>query len=283
MKRAIVNADDFGIAPGVSRGILRAFREGVLTSTTMLCNLGGFDDGVALARENPDLPLGIHLSLLWGPPVSDPATVPTLMQGDGCFPRSLTLLARRYYLGRLSAAQVRLELGAQIRRFLDAGLTPTHVDTHKHIHCLPGILDAVLDVAAEHGIRCVRFPGEAPVRAGSGCPRPGIKARAKRDLIRFLSRGGRRKLEAAGFRTTDHFVGIAYMDLFDAETLSFLLRNLAGGVTEIMCHPGHADPQADIYSSNPPGRERELAALIDPRVREAAAASSVELTDYRTL
>ena len=84
--KAIINADDFGLSPGVNRGIVSGFRDGVLTSTTMLVNLPHFEDAVNLARDNPDLPVGIHLSLLWGRPVSEPHRVPTLIERDGCFP-----------------------------------------------------------------------------------------------------------------------------------------------------------------------------------------------------
>ena len=155
MRRLLVNADDFGLSPGVNRGILAAFRDGILTSTTMLVNLPCFDDAVSLAVANPGLPVGIHLSLLWGSPVSDPATVPSLVERNGLFPRSLAVLVRRYFLGGLQLDQVRTEFRAQIERFKRAGLTPTHVDTHKHVHCLPGVLDALADVAKELSIQRV--------------------------------------------------------------------------------------------------------------------------------
>ena len=149
----IINADDFGLSPGVNRGILHAFREGILTSTTLLANPGHFDDAVALARETPELPVGVHLSVLWGPPVTDPAQVPSLLERDGRFPRSLTELARRYFLGALSLEQVRIELRHQSTKVLDTGLVPTHLDTHKHVHCLPGILEAVITLESmNHGL-----------------------------------------------------------------------------------------------------------------------------------
>ena len=121
-RRVVVNADDFGLSPGVSRGILRAFREGVLTSTTMLVNLDGFDDAVALAKANPDLPVGVHLTLLWGRPVSDPEAVRRLVDRDGRFPDSPGALLRRYVFGRLPRSQVRDEFRRQVWKFVDAGL-----------------------------------------------------------------------------------------------------------------------------------------------------------------
>jgi len=280
--RVIINADDFGIAPGVNRGILGGFRDGVLTSTTMLVNLDYFEEAVAIARDNPDLPVGIHLSLLWGRPISDPARVPTLVDRDGAFPRSLGTLARRYFLGRLSPAEVELEFRTQIGKFLDQGLDPTHLDTHKHVHCLPGVMRALISVADELGIRRVRLPYEnGAVRRppGSGLS---WKVSGKRNAIRLLCRNARTELERAGIRTTDHFVGLDYMEDLNARNLQWILTRVPGGVTEVMCHPGYADAQLARWARALPDREQELAGLCDAGVRECADAR-VELTHYGEL
>jgi hopanoid biosynthesis associated protein HpnK len=287
MQRVIINADDFGLSPGVNRGILDAFRQGVLTSTTMLVNLPSFDDAVALARQNPDLPVGIHLSLLWGAPVSDPAAVPSLVEADGRFPRSLSVLARRYFLGRLNLHQVRMEFRTQVERFRHAGLEPTHVDSHKHVHCLPGVLDALADVVSEQGIRCVRFPSEdglATQRADKRNARSGsMKARAKATMVSFLIRHGRKSLERRGLRTTDHFVGIEHQDRLDGDTMQFILSHLQEGVTELMCHPGYDDDLAREYSRTPPHRNQELAALLDPAVTECLSARGIQRISYHDI
>lgn len=265
----IINADDFGLSPGVNRGIVEAFREGVLTSTTMLTNLPAFEDATRLARAHPELPVGIHLSLLWGPPVSAPAQVPTLVERDGLFPRGLARLAARQAFGRLAPAEVRRELRAQLRRFVAAGLRPTHADTHKHVHALPGILEAVIEVAAEFGIDKLRLPREAPRRP---CP---PRAAAKRRLLAWLARGAPERLRRAGLRTTDHFAGVADQHCLNSAALCRILATLKPGVTEIMCHPGHADAAAAAYSRTPPRRELELASLKDPAVRRCLAEQAI--------
>jgi hopanoid biosynthesis associated protein HpnK len=287
-RRCIINADDFGVSPGVNRGIVESFRNGVLTSTTMLVNLPWFDDAVAAARDNPDLPLGIHLSLLWGPPVAGPAAVPTLVESGGLFPRSLTVLARRHFLGRLDPQQVRAEFRAQVRKFLDAGLTPTHVDTHKHVHCLAGILRELIAVAREFGIRRVRLPYERgwrlrPVAGGPAPPSTTWRAAFRRNLIRFLCRGSRARLREAGIATTDRFVGIRHQAVLNSDVLYLILDSLPNGVTEIMCHPGYLDEALREYSRIPPHRERELAALTDPRIREHVERAGIELIHYGEL
>ena len=125
-------------------------------------------------RENPALGVGVHLSLLWGQPICDAADVPTLVESDGYFPRSLATLARRYYLGRLSQDEIQRELAAQLKKVTDSGLQPTHVDTHKHIHCLPGVLRAMIGrrIALAAGVERLRVPCESPRAATGGRPWP---------------------------------------------------------------------------------------------------------------
>jgi len=291
MKRLIINADDFGLSPGVNRGILEAFQKGVLTSTTMLVNLDHFAESVAIAKAHPELPVGIHLSLLWGRPVSPPESVPTLVSEDGTFPSDLTVLARRYYTGWLSLAEVRAEFAAQVRKLLAAGITPTHADSHKHIHCLPGIMRQIASVAREQGIERVRYPSERKLRSrmngatqnGALAPHVSWRGRSKSALIRFLARNHRSILAAAGLRTTDHFVGIAQAGAGDPDALRFVFEHLEEGVTELMCHAGYTDEAANRYSRRPPQRDRELAALLDARTREALRRCDVTLISYRDL
>ncbi len=279
MRSVIINADDFGLSPGVNRGILSAFRDGVVTSTTLLANLAAFDDAVAIARENPDLPVGIHLSLVWGRPVSDPRRIPTLVDREGRLNRSAGALGMRAMLGRLSVDQVRIEFASQVRKVLDAGLTPTHLDTHKHIHVLPGVTRALVRVAGEFGIYKVRFPRErSPGARGRRCP---PTSRVKRAVIALLCR--RADAELAGLKTTDHFVGIADSACLDAQTLSFILRNLGDGVTEVMCHPGHVDDEMKRYVAHPARREAELEALKDSRIRDYTDSGSCRLMHFGDL
>jgi hopanoid biosynthesis associated protein HpnK len=280
--RVVINADDFGLSPGVNRAIADSFRQGVLTSATALVNMPHFNEAAALARELPGLGVGVHLTLLWGRPVSDPASVPSLVDESGALGSSLGTLARRYVLGRLSPAEVRAEFGNQIRAFLAAGLVPTHVDTHKHVHALPGVLDAVLEAARGFGIDKVRLPVEQRNRTRAPRP-PSWKAAAKRDLLRFLFRGARAKLRALSFRTTDQFAGLDYQERLDAGALLHALSQLRSGTTEIMCHPGYTDAVAAAFSRRPPPREVEAAALCDPRVREVLASGTVLPIHYGDL
>jgi len=124
LKKLIVNADDFGFTRDVNEGIVAAHRRGILTATTIMATGPAFAHAVDLSRDNPDLDIGCHLVLVGSE--GFPATVPALLYA-------------------LATHRIRIydELAAQVRRILDAGLRPTHLDTHKHTHLLPPVLDAV--------------------------------------------------------------------------------------------------------------------------------------------
>ncbi len=283
-KAVIINADDFGLSPGVNRGILSGFRNGILTSTTLLANLPSFDDAVSLARENPDLPVGVHLSLLWGRPVTDPSRIPTLVDRGGRFLTSARQLAARCILSRVSVQDITTEFRNQIRKVLDAGLHPTHLDTHKHIHCLPRIMRALISVAGRFGIDKVRLPSERSTSLRNGPHRRRCwRALAKRVVVRSLCRNVRADLRAAGIKTTDHFVGIAHSASLDTQALLDILRHLEQGVTEVMCHPGYIDGEMRRYTGSPPHREVELDALTDRQVRDYVNCGPVRLTHFGDL
>src|SRR5215472_13323215 len=131
MTKLIVNGDDFGFARSVNTGILRGHREGILTSTTIMANGPAFDDAIEIALANPSLGVGCHVAVVDGLPISPPADIPSLLSSDGRLPGTVTELARK--LGRvIRVRDVEREIGAQVQRVIDAGITPTHLDTHKH-------------------------------------------------------------------------------------------------------------------------------------------------------
>jgi len=269
-KQLVVNADDFGFTPDVNRGIVDAHRHGILTATTLMANGNAFDDAVRLARETPSLDVGGHLVLISGrsliPPYAAlPASVPELLKA----------LARR----RIRPYD---ELSAQVRKLLDAGLRITHLDTHKHTHLAPPVLDAVARIAEEFEIRWVRRPFDFPLTGAPGRV-PWVKRAISRGLQVVRGRF-HRVLARHGCRTTDYFAGFQVTGYLRTPELLALIRALPDGVTELMCHPGYcgADLQA-ARSRLKESRERELEALRSPGAREALREAGVQLVNYRVL
>lgn len=269
-KQLVVNADDFGFTRDVNLGIVEAHQQGILTATTLMANGDAFADAVRLARENPGLDLGAHLVLIGGQALAKPGselppTVPRLLAG---------IAARRIH--------IYAELAAQVRRILDAGLALTHLDTHKHTHLAPPVLDAVTRVAEEFGIRWVRRPFDLPLTAAQGRA-PWLK-RAISGSLGVQRARFHRVLARRHCRTTDHFAGLQITGRFRTAELVALIRALPEGSTELMCHPGRATGELRRARTRlKESREQELAALIAPETRRALQESGVELVNYGTL
>lgn len=268
-KQLIVNADDFGFTPDVNRGIVEAHRYGILTAATLMANGDAFEEAVRLARETPTLDIGCHLVLVGGK---------SLLSGRP-FPRTVGRL-----VAALAGRQIRPyeELAAQVRRTLDSGLQPTHLDTHKHTHLAPPVLDAVVRLGEEFGIRWVRRPFDFPLNPAAGGV-PALKRFTSRAMD-LLRRRFHRVLEKHGCRTTDHFAGFQITGRFRTAELVQLLGSLPDGSTELMCHPGYCE---DTLRAAPTrlkeSREHELQALIAAETRSALERHGIELVRYATL
>jgi predicted glycoside hydrolase/deacetylase ChbG (UPF0249 family) len=268
LKQLIVNADDFGFTHDVNSGIIEAHQRGILTASTLMANGTAFDDAVRLARENPSLDVGCHLVLVQGSSVSSNGRV---------LPQSLAELLEAIVRGRIRPYD---ELRAQTLKILDAGIRPTHLDTHKHTHLLPPVLEAVSRIASEFGILWVRRPFDLPATP-AGTPR---SVRLVSRCLSVVRRRFHNVFERHGCRTTDHFAGFQMTGHVDAGHVIALIRALPHGLTEFMTHPGHHGPELEAARTRlKASRARELAALTSPLVRQALVESGVELTRYSAI
>jgi len=257
VRRLIVNADDFGFTRDVNAGIVEAHRLGILTATTLMATGEAFDDAVRLARETPSLDIGCHLVLVGAP--GFPATIPQLV--------------RDLALGRI---RIYDRLVQQVRRIVDAGLKPTHLDTHKHTHLLPPVLEAVARISEEFRIAWVRRPFDFPLQPGG----VGWKNR----LMRLMNGSFQHALTRHHCRSTDWFAGFKFTGSYRSEDLINVIRALPEGITEFMCHPGHCGDDLRVARTRlKESREEELRALTAPEVRVALADAEVTLVNYRQL
>jgi chitin disaccharide deacetylase len=287
MKRLIVNADDFGYTQGVNAGVIRGFREGIITSTTIMANGAAFEDAVQHAKQNPKLGVGCHLVLVDGPCVAAPTSIPSLANQHGQLPPTLALLMRKLLTGAIKEDDIARELRAQIRRIIQAGIEPTHVDSHKHTHSHPRVLKQLVRVANEFGIRRIRKPFEdANVLLKSAFA--GGWQTLKRSMMALAARRGLGRFDALaranGVVTPDHFWGVAATGRLNNGVLLSTVASIPEGASELMCHPGEYDER--LESSNTSlkhERQNELEALVDPVVRVAIKERGIELIDYRGL
>jgi predicted glycoside hydrolase/deacetylase ChbG (UPF0249 family) len=253
VKRLIVNADDFGRAPGINAGILRAHREGIVTAATLMVSAPATDDAARIARATPSLDVGVHLTLTYAGPVTDPGRVPSLVEPDGTFPRGPAAFRGT---GRADREEALIEYRAQHARALTlVGRAPSHLDTHHWLHDEPALEWAITALAQETGA-----------------------------AVRPHDDAQRERLRAAGVRTVDAYRrDFQHEGHVDVATMLRILGDLGGGTTELGCHPGEADRELERTSTYASLRVTELATLTDPRVRAAAERNGVALSSFAEL
>ena len=272
-RRLIVNADDFGFTPAVTAGILEAHAAGSVTSASMMVHCPGWDDAVRHARATPSLGFGLPLNLLVGTPIvaarslTDPRT--------GRFLPLATMVARALTL-RIDGAEVAAECEAQLAALAGAGIACTHVDSHRHTHALPVFRSAVARVAAARAL-----PLRRPVERHFGSE-GGFRSQLHRGVI-----GASWRLTGIGAprtRAADHFVGVSMQGSggFERQFIA-ALDSCGAGTTELMVHPGHVDDALGAMDGYTWQRERELAALVSPLVRERLRRGDVDLIGFASL
>jgi len=263
--RLIINADDFGLTPGVNRAISELHQSNALTSATLMATGLAFEDAVSIARSHPTLGVGCHIVLTDGTPVSSPETIPTLIGADGKnFRPSLFDFVQALLRGVIHSEDIERESLAQIQRLQRAGISVTHIDTHKHTHLFPAVSRPLLNVLERTGIQAIRNPFE-PVFA-QHLAHAGLKRRLQLALLDYLRPAFVQlsQLRAANVLTTDGTVGVSATGNLTPATLTQILSALpASGTFEFVCHPGYNDADLDhIQTRLRSHREIEMQALL---------------------
>jgi chitin disaccharide deacetylase len=265
-RRLRVTADDFGFTPGVTDGILEAHEKGIVTHTSIMAGGLDFDRAVVLSGKRPGLGVGVHLTLTWGKPLSAPSSIPSLMGADGRL-ASLGEILKRFLRGRLDRGEVTREWEAQMKRVTRSGISPTHIDSHHHLHLLPGLLPLAAQCAYNYHVPWLRRPAEAVWQ--------GIyshSALVKRVIFRVLA------LRPWPLPTSDAFRGLTIQGRRDyAARLTRAICGLPHGTTEFMVHPGKPDSLLEKEDTFVWEREIELKGLCDPGVKRLLKDLEIEL------
>jgi len=270
--RLIVNADDFGASVAINRGVERACREGIVTSASLMAGGAAFDDAAARLDDFPELGVGVHLTLSAGRAVLEPGAAPTLISPAGALPENAAAFARGFLSGKISSAEVRAELAAQLAKVLGAGVRVTHLDSHQHLHNFSGVAGVVVDLAREFGVRAVR---------SSRCRLwpPGRRWLSRQLAVRLYAEAFGARARRAGLKMPDGLEGQEWAGALTAERLAVVVARLGPGTWELLCHPAAADDaDADGYD-----RAGELAALTSPAVRAVLEEAGVRLVNYAAL
>ena len=274
VRALIISADDFGFTRSINRGIFEAVERGAVTAVSMMVSQPGWLDAVQRAREaGPALDVGLHFNLSVGTPLTPAPSLTDARTGEFLPVRALVA---RALAGRVRPEDAYAECIAQLDELLDAGLTVTHLDGHKHLHLLPGVWTGVAAAAAARGGLTIRVPRERR-RFGSG---PSLRRRLKPALLNAAGAVAVRRTPPPAappsFVTTT-----LYGDHRYGTRLQALINGLPAGTSELMTHPGYVDgplPGDDGYGAP---REAELRALTSPELHDWLDAAGVVLTSFR--
>lgn len=270
-RRLIVNADDFGRSRSINEAVIRAHREGVLTSASLMVNEPDGAEAVKLARENPKLGVGLHLALLCGYSALPREKIPGLVNERNEFGDNPARVGFRYFINRSLRAQLRAEIHEQFARFRATGLPLDHVNGHLHLHLHPTVFSILTQDAVQLGIESLRLTREpfwkdVPLASGRRWYR-GMHA-----LIYLVLAGrARATFRQRRFRHTQQVFGLLQNDRVDETYVLKLLQVLPPGDSELYSHPS-----LDKF-------KHEFDALISPRVRALVEKSRIQLIRYQDL
>lgn len=278
-KRIIINADDFGISSGVNKAVAQAHTDGVLTSTTIMANMPAADEAVKIAKQMPDLGVGVHLNLFEGQPLSKNGNVDCLLDDSGNFALTQTELSLLSIARRKIRNAIRTELAAQIQWVIDNGLKPTHLDSHKHIHSFPAIFPIVCDLAKRFEIAAIRFTLEPKQLLAMPWPLPSTGARKRVKTIRIMAKINR--IQNPAYLKTDCLLGVAHLGKIDVNFFKAVALYNSAATAEVMTHPGLDD--GPEQKQNRMQRRGELQALCSEKTKQYLENARIKLVHYGTL
>lgn len=289
MRRLIVNADDFGFTAGINRAIVEAHTHGIVTSSTLMANGRAFEDAVRSATTIPRLSVGCHVVLIDGEPVlnADLSSLTTADSGGVRFRDGLKSFAVRALTGHLNPREIEAEASAQIRKLQSAGVSVSHVDTHKHTHLFPSVLRPLLSAARACGVRAVRNPfgPRKPLKSSELLTRPNLWTRyAEVRILRTLAAKFREAAKREGVVTPDGTLGVVVTGALDEELFRAIAAVIPDGTWEFVCHPGYNDD--DLKSAKTrlrQSRETELHVLTMPEAGELLLSQGIALISYNDL
>ena len=278
--RLIVNADDFGLTAGVNRAIAELAAAGALASATLMAGGSAFQGAVTAASAFGGLSVGCHVVLVDGLACAAGA-VPTLAGRDGKLQSSLMRFVADLQRGHIAEAEIEAEAVAQITRLQSAGLTVSHVDTHKHTHLFPRVARPLLRAAMRCGVGAVRNPFEQAWSAS--LTRGALLRKLEVTTLRTFQQRFDQLRRASGLASTDGSIGVSATGHLDTDTLRRLLDAAPGGTWELVCHPGYNDAElAAVKTRLRDTRDVEREALL-ALIPEAVRAGRIELIRFSDL
>jgi chitin disaccharide deacetylase len=270
-RRLIVNADDFGRSSSINHAVLQAHTGGILTTTSLMVNESACAEAVKQARDQPNLGVGLHLSLVCGQSALSPGQLRGLVDEHGKFSNNAAAAGIKYFARRGLRDQLRQEIAAQVERFHSTGLVLDHVNGHLHLHLHPVVFDLLMEHAVEWGIQRARLTRD-PFRLNARLAEGRWAYRASHALaFHFLAQRSGRGMKSRGIKHADQVFGLLQNGKVDEAYVLALLEQLPRGDSELYSHPS-----LDQF-------KHELDALLSPRVKTRIQELDISLIRYQDL
>ncbi len=281
LRKLIVNADDFGLSSGVNRAVEKAWQEGILTQASLMPGGTAFEEAVEIARRNPGLQVGLHLTLAQGVPVMPPEKIPGLVASNGCFHDNPVSVGMKLFFDPTIRMQLRCEIEAQIRKIRDTGLRLTHLDGHLNIQMHPTVFTLLSELMPVHGISSFRITRERLFENLRYDRSRFLGKTVERIIFGALSANAEPVLEKHGIKHAAEVKGVLNSGSMTEDYLLSILGRLDEGTTEIYFHPGLL-PDTEISRRMPDYlHEKELEALLSPAVKKRLEELDITLCNYR--
>jgi hopanoid biosynthesis associated protein HpnK len=281
MKQIIITADDFGLCSGVNQAVEQGWKEGVLTCASIMPGAAAFAEAAKIARRNPGLQIGLHLTLVQGSAVLPPADIPALVDADGNFSDNPVATGFRYFIDRGLYCQLKREIEAQITMVRDAGIVLTHIDGHLNMHLHPTVFRILAELMPQYGITSFRLARER-LAENLRFDRERRFGKAVDSVIfGFLTDHALPELDRLGIRTATEVKGVLNSGRMTEEYILNSIDGLREGLTELYFHPGIL-PDAEISRRMPDYRhQEELAAIVSPKIRQRLQELQIQVRNYR--
>jgi hopanoid biosynthesis associated protein HpnK len=278
-RRLIINGDDFGSSREVNEAVILAHRRGILTSASLMVSGGAFEHAVTLAKENPSLAVGLHVTCAHGCPVLPPSEIPHVVDKNGDFPSNPATAGLRYFFCRSARQELFNEIAAQFEKFSRSGLSFSHVDSHCHMHVHPVILDAIIAISARYGVKKARIPADSFFSAAPFLHSLLLSA-GYALVFKLLTGRMKRRLKREGFIFPERVYGNLLTGKMSLEYVLSLVKNLPQGAGEIYFHPAMPGSPEHAYEAGQLQRIRELSILIDSDLRSRIDGLGIILSTY---
>lgn len=287
LKFLITNSDDFGITESVTDAIIDTHLNGIMTSTTMMANMAGFEYAAKKAKEYPGLGIGIHFNLTEGKPLTEISKIPDLVDAHGNF-RSNAVQRKNFLYGKYKLAQIEMELKNQLENLLDNQVIPTHFDSHHHITGVPLAFKASANIAKQYHINKARITNIDFLYSASyqGSFMSKVRHTFNNTPKAFIHKRNKTLLRKQAFHTPDiKILPNRVLPVLDNPIKQFIrtLSMLKTGVTEISFHPGYLDSDSNDSKKTAELRIRDLKIANAPEVKNYIKDNKIQLINFKDI